>query len=39
MLAVGIGFAVAREWSLALGPTIAGTASALFAVSMLKRKT
>lgn len=33
---VGVGFAVANEWQLALGPTIVGIASAMFGLSLLK---
>ncbi len=37
MLSVGAGFAIAARWHLALGPTIVGVASALFALSLLRR--
>ncbi|HEX9407077.1 MAG TPA: ATP-binding cassette domain-containing protein [Thermoanaerobaculia bacterium] len=35
--AVGIGFAIASRWHLALGPTIVGVASAMFALTLLRR--
>ncbi len=35
--AVGGGFAIASHWNLALGPAIVGVASAMFALSLLKR--
>lgn len=37
MIAVGLGFAVTYQWHLALGPTIVGVASSMFALSLLKR--
>lgn len=37
VLAVAIGFAVASHFHLALGPTIVGTASVMFGVSLVKR--
>ena len=37
MVAVGLGFAIAARWHLALGPTIVAVASALFAASLMRR--
>jgi zinc transport system permease protein len=37
ILSVGAGFAIASRWHLPLGPTIIGVASAIFAVSLLRR--
>ncbi len=36
IVAAGAGFAVASHWKLALGPTIVGIASLMFALSLLK---
>ncbi|MGA7615532.1 MAG: metal ABC transporter permease [Thermoanaerobaculia bacterium] len=37
MLSVALGFGIARWWHLSLGPTTIGVASALFALTLLRR--
>ena len=37
MISVGLGFVIAAQWHIALGPAIVGVASALFAVTLAKR--
>ena len=37
MISVALGFVIAARWHIALGPAIVGVASALFALTLLKR--
>lgn len=38
MISVGLGFAISARWHVALGPTIVGVASAMFALSLVKNR-
>ncbi len=39
MISVGLGFAIAAHWHIALGPAIVGVASALFALTLVRKRS